>query len=454
MKAHLLSRIADEIHGRPLGDDATVSSVATDSRSATAGSLFFAIVGEHVDGHEFVGEAFRRGASAAVVSRLEGVRGPAIVVSDTVGALSDLAAFDRRMSDAKVVAITGSSGKTTTKDLTAAVLRSRLEVQASPGSYNNEIGLPLTLLGGGPDTQVVVCEMGSRGIGHIADLCRVASPDVGIVTNVGVAHMELFGSLANVKEAKAELVESLGPSGTAIISADDPVVRTFRGRTQARVLTYGRSRDADVRADNLELSDGGFAHFDIVSEDERVSTDLAVPGEHMVSNALAAAAAGVAFDIPLVEVAEALRDARISSWRMETFVNTDGVVVVNDAYNANPMSMAAALKTVRWMARGSRMAAVLGTMAELGPVSQAEHERVGELAARLGVERVILVGRETEAIASAAIREGVEPEDVALYDDPAEALSDVKGWAKSGDVVLFKGSRVVGLERIAEAMRC
>jgi len=453
LRTYLLSQLAEEMHGRSLGHDATVSSVAVDSRTATPGSLFFAIVGEHADGHMFVEEARRRGAAAAVVSRPEGVGGPAVVVKDTIEALTDLAALDRRMSDARVVGITGSSGKTTTKDLVAAVLRSRFEVRASPGSYNNEIGLPLTLLGGGPGTEVVVCEMGSRGIGHIAELCRVASPDVGIVTNVGVAHMELFGSLENVIDAKAELVQSLVQSGTAIISADDPVVRTFGARTQARVITYGQSPDADVRAENLELSDRGFACFDIVHDRDRVPAELSIPGEHMVSNALAAAAAAAVFEIPLADVGEALRTARISSWRMETFENACGVIIVNDAYNANPMSMAAALKTARWMARSSRMAAVLGTMAELGSVSHEEHERIGELAARLGVERLILVGGEAETIAAAAIREGVEPQDVVLCEDPDQAMREVKAWAERGDVVLFKASRVLGLEKLAEAMR-
>lgn len=453
MKSRRLSEIAPALHGRLDGDDVTVSSVVIDSRAASAGSLFFAIAGEHVDGHDFVGEARRRGASASVVSRGDGVPGPSIVVADTIVALADLAALDRKTSAARVVGITGSSGKTSTKDLVTAVLRSGFEVQASPGSYNNEIGLPLTLLGGGPETEVIVCEMGSRGIGHIADLCRVASPDVGIVTNVGVAHMELFGSMENIIDAKAELVESLTRDGTAVISADDPIVRTFRERTVARVLTFGQAADADVRAENLELRDSGSARFELVHQGDRAETELSVPGEHMVSNALAAAAAGVAFGIPLGETAMALRSARISSWRMETFVDPGGVVVVNDSYNANPMSMAAALKTARWIARDSRLAVVLGTMAELGAVSHKEHERVGELAARLGVERVILVGREAEAIAVAAIREGVEPENVALYEDPVEALEDVRRWTRRGDVVLFKGSRIVGLEKLAEAMR-
>ncbi len=453
MKARSLSEVAAAIHGRLAGEDVNVSAVVIDSRNASAGSLFFAIVGEHVDGHDFIEDAVQRGASASVVSRGDGVPGPSIVVVDTVEALADLAAFDRETSTARVVGITGSSGKTSTKDLVTAVLRAGFEVQASPGSYNNEIGLPLTLLGGGPDTEVFVCEMGSRGIGHIADLCRVASPDVGIVTNVGVAHMELFGSMENIVDAKAELVESLTRNGTAILSADDPVVRSFGERTEARVLTFGRAADADVRAENLGLADSGAAHFELVHEGDRVATELSVLGEHMVSNALAAAAAGVALGIPLEDAAKALRNAHVSSWRMETFVDPGGVVVVNDAYNANPISMAAALKTARWIARDSRLAVVLGTMAELGAVSHEEHERVGELTDRLGVERVVLVGREADTIAVAAIREGVEPENVALYEDPIEALEDVRRWARRGDVVLFKGSRVVGLEKLAEAMR-
>jgi UDP-N-acetylmuramoyl-tripeptide--D-alanyl-D-alanine ligase len=378
---------------------------------------------------------------------------PVIVVQRTAAALARLAADERKASGATVIGITGSSGKTTTKDLMNAVLSTRMPVKSSPGSYNNEIGLPLTLLSASEDTRAIICEMGSRGKGHIADLCEIASPDMGVVTNVGVAHMELFGTPEILADAKAELVEALPRGGTAVINIDDSVVRGFSSRTRAKVLTFGRSSEAAVRAESVELTDSGTARFELVFESQRELTELSIPGEHMVSNALAASAAGVAMDVPLADASGALREVTASTWRMETFTDSRGVVVINDAYNANPSSMAAALKTARWMARGSRMVAVLGQMAELGEISRAEHERIGELAARLRVERLITVGDSAEDIAAAAIREGVEPENVAAYGDPESALADVVGWVRPGDVVLFKASRVVGLERMAEAMR-
>lgn len=453
MKPRLLSRVADAVGGRLFGGEATVSSVVVDSRKAGPGDLFFALIGEHADGHVYVTDAFAHGAAAAVVSREEDMSGPLVVVSDVGKALSSLAADERRGSDATVIGITGSSGKTTTKDFATAVLRSRFDVQASPGSYNNEIGLPLTILGETATTGAIVCELGSRGIGHITGLCAIATPDIGIITNVGVAHMESFGSLRSVADAKAELVESLTREGTAILSADDHVVRGFANRTSASVITYGLSGDATVRGEDIELSNLGEASFDLVFEGRRQRVELAIPGEHMVANALAATAAGLVMGVTLAESAQALREAPVSSWRMETFVGANGVIVVNDAYNANPMSTAAALKSARWMARDGRMVAVLGTMAELGHVSAEEHERIGELVARLRVERVIAVGEAARPIAVAAVREGVEPENVAAYEDPPDALADVRSWTRRGDVVLFKGSRVVGLEKLAEAMR-
>jgi UDP-N-acetylmuramoyl-tripeptide--D-alanyl-D-alanine ligase len=376
-----------------------------------------------------------------------------VVVGDVVDALQALAAADRAESRVPVVAITGSTGKTTTKDLVRAVLSTRMRVQAAPGSFNNELGLPLTLLGATEDHRAIITEMGARGIGHIAELTRIARPDVGIVTNVGVAHMELFGSPEAIAQAKGELVESLAEDGHAVLNADDPVVRGFASRTRARVWQVGASADADVRAIDVELGSDGRPRFTIEGADQRVPVRLGTPGAHMVSNALAAAAAGLALDVPLEAAAEGLADAQISAWRMETFTTVDGVTVINDAYNANPTSMEAALKAARWIARESRLCAVLGTMRELGDISLAEHERVGELAARLRVDRVVAVGAEARPIADAALREGVEPDQVAAYEDPAEALVDVKGWVREGDVVLFKGSRAVGLEKLAEAMR-
>ena len=453
MRPRRLSEVAAAVQGHRFGEDVEVSSAAADSRSVLPGALFFAIRGERGDGHDFVADAFARGSAAAVVRDPSVSRGPAVVVEDTGEALLALAGYERAASDARLVGITGSTGKTSTKDLAALVLGARFHVSASPSSYNNEIGLPLTILGAPPDAEVIVAEMGGRRIGHIARLAAVARPDVGVVTNVGVAHLELFGSREKIAQAKAELVRALPREGLAILPADDRVASGFAALTRARTVTFGTAPGADVRAEELVLGDDGCASFMLAAGGGRERVELAVPGEHMVANALAAAASGLVLGISPAECAAALKGARISAWRMETFVNADGVRVVNDAYNANPDSMAAALRAARWIARSGRFAAVLGRMAELGTATIEEHERVGQLAARLRVDRVVTVGEEARGIAIAAVREGVEPENVASYSDPAEALSDVRAWAGPGDVVLFKASRVVGLERLAEAMR-
>jgi UDP-N-acetylmuramoyl-tripeptide--D-alanyl-D-alanine ligase len=448
-----LSEIAAAMRGTLRGSDAVVSAVLTDSRAVGPGSLFVAIAGERVDGHDFVADAFDRGAVAAVVHRSE-IAGTVIVVPDTGRALLDLAADERgRMSGARVVGITGSNGKTSAKDLAAAVVGTRLRTHASPASFNNEIGLPLTLLGAPPGVEVVVAEMGARREGDVRLLCDVARPDAVVVTNVGVAHMGIFGSWDAIVRAGAEPVEWLGAHGTAILNADDPVARSYADGSDANVITFGVEPGADVRAEDVELGADARATFTLHSAGEREPVTLAVPGEHMVSNALAAAAVGRWAGLTLAECAAALKGAGVARWRMETFTGRSGIVVVNDAYNANPESMAAALKAARWIAEGTRLAAVLGHMAELGPIAFEEHERLGELVVRIGVERLVTVGDEARAIARAAIREGQLPEDVATYDDPMDAADDVRAWANPGDVVLVKGSRVAGLERAAEALR-
>jgi len=436
------------------GEDVVVESVAVDSGAAGPGTLFVAVRGEHRDGHRFVPDAFAHGAAAALVDHDENLDGPAVVVADTGAALLDLAGDERTALAATVVGITGSTGKTCTKDFTAAVLGGRFDVLASPASFNNEVGLPLTLLSAGDETEVVVCEMGARGVGHVARLCEVARPSIGIVTNVGVAHLELFGSRENIVRAKAELVEALPAGGVAVLNADDPVVRGYARRTAARVVTFGLAAEADVRADDVVLGEDGRAAFTLAASGVRQHVELAVPGAHMVPNALAASACGIALGVTPAECATALKDAHVSAWRMDTFTTGDGVRVVNDAYNANPTSMRAALQSLRWMARPpSRAVAVLGHMAELGPISEEEHARVGELVARLGIDRLITVGPPARAVAVAAQREGVEPGNVAAFEDSAAALADLRAWLRPGDVVLVKGSRVAGLERLAEALR-
>jgi UDP-N-acetylmuramoyl-tripeptide--D-alanyl-D-alanine ligase len=456
-----LSEVARAVEGSLEGGDVEVRSVSTDSRQVTDGSLFIALVGDRTDGHRFVDRAFAAGASAAIVGEAAdvppggagGVRGPVVRVRSTAEALMRLAADERRSMTATVVGITGANGKTSTKDLARAVAAARFTVHASPGSFNNEIGLPLTLLGAPPETQVLVAEMGARRLGDVKVLSGIARPHVVVVTNVGVAHMEVFGSWASIVEAAAEPIDALDPDGLAVLNADDPVVLAYADRSPGRVATFGSLASADVRAEDVRLGVDGRASFRVVADGAEAGVTLAVAGEHMVSNALAAIAVGRELGIPLRDAALALADAGVSRWRMETFTTPAGIRILNDAYNANPESTAAALRTARWMAAEDRLIAVLGEMAELGPISEDEHDRVGELAARIRVDRLVTVGEAARAIARAALREGMDPQDVASYGSAAEALADVRRSASPGDLVLCKGSRVAGLETVAESLR-
>ena len=401
MRERTLAEVALAVGGEVRPVDAgsiVVGGVAIDSRRARSGVLFVALPGERSDGHDFVADAKAHGASGAMVASHRiaagALPGPVVAVDDPAAALLGLARDERTALTGAVIGITGSTGKTCTKDLTAAVLRERLRVVASEASFNNEVGLPLTLLSADGTTEAVVCEMGSRGLGHIRLLCDVAQPSIGVVTNVGVAHMELFGSPEVLRDAKAELPESLPAGGTAVLNADDRVVRTYAKRTPAGTLLFGSSPDADIRAAAVSIErHSGRASFDLVMPSGRSPVALVVPGEHMVSNALAAAGVGHALGLSVEEIARGLSTARVTGGRMEVFETADGIRVVNDAYNANPASMAAALRSARWMAGDGRCIAVLGTMAELGPISAEEHDRVGELLARLRVDFLVAVGK-------------------------------------------------------------
>ena len=453
MRPTRLSEIAAAVDGRLDGDDVVVTEVGIDSRRAAPGSLFIALEGARADGHAFVNDALANGAAAALVrSDAPRVAAPSVRAERTGEALLQLAAAEREHVDAAVVGVTGANGKTSTKDLAAAVLATRLRTYASPASFNNEIGVPLTILGAPPDAEAIVVEMGARRAGDVALLSRIARPGIVVVTNVGLAHLEIFGSWDAIVAAAREPIDALAGDGVAVLNADDPVVRSFGERRRSTVL-FGTSRDADVRAEGVGLDRLGRAAFRLVSGTQREPVELSVPGEHMVSNAVAATAVGAAMGVTLAESAAALKDAAVSAWRMETFRGAGGLIIVNDAYNANPESMAAGLRAARWIAMNSRLIAVLGHMAELGPAGAREHERVGELAARLRIDHLIAVGEGAEPIARAAIREGLPSEDVEVVSDPQEAADAVRARARSGDVVFLKGSRVVGLERVAEALR-
>ncbi len=426
--------------------------VVVDSRSCAPGGLFVAIRGERVDGHDFAGAAVAAGAVAVLAARPVGV--PAVVVPDVVAALGRLArAVLNRAPQVQVVGITGSSGKTSTKDLLAQLLERRGPTVAPPGSYNNEIGLPLTVLGIAEDTRHLVVELGARGLGHIAALCAVAPPAVGVVLNVGSAHLGEFGSREIAATAKGELVEALDAGGVAILNADDPLVRAMAARTAARVVMTGWDPGADVRAEDLAFTAAGYPRFRLVVGAASESVTLRVLGEHQVANALAAAAAALALGMTLVDVAAALSEAvPRSRWRMEVTEREDGVTVLNDAYNANPESVRAALKALVTLAGSRRTWAVLGEMRELGADAVREHDAVGRLAVRLDVTRLVAVGAGTRPLHLGAVMEGSWGEESVHVPDIDAAVSLLREQLRPGDVVLVKASRAGGLERLAQAL--
>lgn len=430
-----------------------VTGVVADSRDVSPGDLFVAIPGERVDGHDFVEQAMARGACGVLSDRE--VPAPAVIVDDTVHALGQLAAHVRAsLPEAKVVAVTGSSGKTTTKELLATVLELRGPVVAPVGSYNTDVGLPLTVLKADVNTRTLVLEMGARGAGHIERLCRIALPDVGVVLNVGSAHLGEFGSRAGIASAKAEMVSSLTDEGTAVLNADNPAVMAMRRLTPARIVTFGTSPGCDVRVVDVELDDCARPAFALEHDGQRARVRLRLSGEHNAVNAAAAAAVGLSLGLSLADVAAALCEASPQRWRMQVEVTRGGVTVVNDAYNANPESMAAGLKAVAEMARqrGVRCWAVLGEMRELGPGSAEAHDAVGRLAVRLDVPRLIAVGEGARRIHLAASHEGSWAGESEWVPDAESALRVLESDVRPTDIVLVKASRAVGLEAVAEGL--
>ena len=430
-----------------------VTGVSIDSRTAGPGDVFFALVGERVDGHDYVGAALDRGAVAVVVERATGVR--ALVVSDVLRALSELAAAWRgRLSPEAVVGLTGSVGKTSTKDLIATVLETQGSTIATQGSFNNEIGLPLTLLRADPSTRFLVAEMGARGPGHVAALCATARPDVGLVLNVGTAHLGEFGTREAIAAAKQELVIALPPEGTAVLNIADPLVAAMASETQARVFTFG-APGADVTARDLAVVDGR-SSFVIDHAGRSAAVSMQLVGLHQVDNALAAAAVALVLGLDLEQIATALSAATArSKWRMELFERPDGVTVLNDAYNASPESMRAALRALASLGdQGARRTwAVLGNMAELGDTADEIHYEIGRLAIDLDVSRLVVIGERAAGIHAGAMSVRIDGRGIALVADLDAAFELLADELGEGDVVLVKGSRAAGLERLA-ALLC
>jgi UDP-N-acetylmuramoyl-tripeptide--D-alanyl-D-alanine ligase len=444
-----LGELARVVGGTEVGDGGRVSRVVIDSRQVRPGDLFVALPGERVDGHAYAAKAVAAGAAGVLVARDVGV--PGVVVDDPAAALGTLACWACARLPARVVGITGSTGKTSTKDLVAQVLERAGSTVAPVGSFNNELGLPLTVLRADETTEFLVLEMSARGTGHIAWLCGVAPPEVGVVLNVGVAHLGEFGSREAIAQAKGELVEALPPDGLAVLNADDPLVMAMRPRTSARIVTFGAS--GDFRAEGVTLDALSRASFRLVTPEGSADVTMRLVGEHHVSNALATAAVGAWAGLSTDAIAQALSAAvPRSRWRMEVRETADGVTVINDAYNANPDSMRAALKTLAAAGEGRGTWAVLGEMAELGDAAFAAHDEVGRLCVRLDVSRLVVVGPNAKGIHSGASLEGSWGDEATYVDDTDAAVRLLRAELRPGDVVLVKASRAAGLERVALAL--
>ncbi len=448
MDSTSLTQIATWSGAKLTGDgSARASRVVTNSREVRAGDLFVALRGDRFDGHAFIGEVIARGAAGVIAEAGHGERpmgATVLEVGDTLAALQRLAAAYRRTLSAQMVGVTGSSGKTSTKDFTFAVLSAKMRGWCTQGNLNNHIGVPLTLLNGSAAHEMAVVEMGMNHEGEIAPLASMTRPEVGIITNVGVAHIEFLGSRDAIAREKGALASAVGPEGTVVLSAEDQFTTLIQEMTLAQVLTAG-IECGDVQAVDVQPIEGG-SRFGVAYEGGRAEFELAVPGLHMVRNATMAIAAGIVLGVPLVAAAEGLRGLKLTKGRMEART-VRGIHFLDDTYNANPDSVRAALLTLgHWPASGRRVA-VLGRMAELGSFAEEGHREVGQ-AAVLGIDRLVTVGAEADWISDEASRQGLD--EVQHFEEPVAAAAALRAFLAPGDVVLVKGSRSARMERIIE----
>lgn len=440
-----------------------VNGLAIDSRSVEPGAAFVAFSGERADGHRYVEDALRAGARAILITRDdEGVRSAfdsaaraesALVrVDDAQSAIEALGRHHRSRLMIPVIGVTGSTGKTTTKDFLRSVLATRMRVVATAENRNNELGVPLTLMEAGAETEVLVIEMAMRGPGQIEHLCSIARPTAGLVTNVGVSHVELLGTEEAIASAKGELVQAIPADGRVFLNGDDGWTDHLETLTSAPITRYGVSGAADVRAADVRISEDGTPSFTLVTAEDALEVHLPVPGRHNVYNALAAASVGSYLGLSIEDIVRGLEDATFSKWRMEAFQSASGLTVINDAYNANPTSMRAALSALGDVATRGRRIAVLGDMAELGSLAELAHFQLGEEVASSAVDVLVTVGERARRIAEGALAAGMSADAVRPCVSAEEASEVLDDLAEPGDTILVKASRVMGLERVVEGM--
>ena len=437
-------------------EDVYVSDVVTDSRKITKGSVFVALRGEKFDGHNFAVQAVSGGAVCVVAdTKFETDDAlPQLVVEDTYKALRDIAAYYRKKFAAPSVAITGSVGKTSTKDMVASVLAEQFRVLKTQGNFNNEIGLPLTVFGMSAEDEIAVLEMGMSAFGEISRLTQIAAPDVAIITNIGFSHIEHLGSQENILKAKLEILEGLTPGGTVILNGDDEFLRQTVGSLSFETLTYGiENTDCDIVAKNVKKYPDGTA-FEVKVDEEVLKVRVNVPGLHHVYNALAAILTGVIYNIPVEKIVEGVAKFQPSGMR-QSVVELDNAVLVKDCYNASPTSMKSGLEVLSVTppkddSLESRKVAVLGDMLELGDYAEQSHRAVGELCCDYDLGCLIAIGKNAEFVAKGAIDNGFNSSELYVFYDNNAAKEHIISILRPNDVILFKGSRGMRLEELAD----
>lgn len=453
MKKTTMAEIARAVQGQLLqGDDQIIiRKVSTDTRKLPPGALFIALKGERFDGHHYALQAVQAGAGGLVVSNpISDVPAhiPVIMVTDTLIALQRLASYHRQQYNIPVIGVTGSNGKTTTKDLIAAVLGTRFKVLKTQGNFNNEIGLPLTLLEL-DDHEVAVVEMGMRGLGQIDALGKIAGITAAVITTIGESHLELLGSKENVAQAKGEILDHVPAEGFALIPCNNPLATAQAPRCPGKVFSFGIMCAGDYGATNICTLDGG-SRFTALTPQGQWEIKLNIPGRHNISNALAAVAVGLNFGLTAQEIATGLKKAPVSTMRLQV-INTGEITIINDAYNANPESTQAALNTLADLAQGRRQVAVLGNMFELGAQEQQGHYQTG--VAAVNVQLLVAVGDLAQQIAKGAADAGLAAKKIKWYAEKQEAISYLKQNLRAGDILLVKGSRGMAMEEIVTALQ-
>ena len=456
--------LLDIVKGKPFPEgpfaDFRIKGLSIDSRTIEPQNLFIAIKGEKYDGHDFIKQALDKGASCVVISenRLKNKEIPyitstsgerAVLAKDTRTALQDIAKWYRDKFKVKIVAITGTNGKTTTKEMIAEVLSKKYKVLRSEKSFNNQVGVPLTLLKITPETEVLVLELGMNQPGEIKILTRMANPDLGLITNIGPAHLEFMGSLEKIAQAKFELLDNMDEKGKIVLNVDDPWLSKKAKTEKRKVFTFGLEKEADFAASNIVQNGNGFFSF---SANGTVPISLRLLGKHNIYNALAAFSVGSILKVGNEKIKEALEDYTPVQLRME-LSEVDGIKILNDSYNANPVSMQMALETLKEMKTSGNKVAVLGDMLELGEKSLEYHKKIGERVKECQIDYLFTLGELSSGITQGAKEKGFKSENIFPFKDKKSLLETLLEILKPGDVVLFKGSRKMGLEEIVEGLK-